>query len=484
VFAESIYFRLNRVGTNNTPVIDADQPGILVEMMDEMALRAGFTWRNSFGLLDLSTIEHDLAQNTTLDDLLQWTVESFDVSVAEWSKTVQRMERAVSFLEGWYDASIIMVGNPGDSQEKLDVWAFLLPFDAGVWVMIGLTIFVSGLVYWGLEWFDESSDRQSLEVKPQISIFLAALTFTGHFEFKPRTNGAMLFTISLAFWCLLIVAVYTANLASYLVARNQPSVNIESVEDVVIAGIPFCSYESSYSEQAVQTAFPAVKFIRKASENDIYLGVQNGECAFALTTISSWDEAQVDRTVHRDCQLEWIGRAFEFVEGSFAALSDSGTLCTSLVRDALNVHLLEMKRDGFVERAWSRHLEALTTVNCNAGGTNGDEDDLQLSLSDTGGLFIVHYGLTVVAIIIAIMQKWYCGRRDKAEDAQGSSYKDTRSDVASGGNGVEESIPNAQDLYEKHEKNLQNILAIAHSMQDELAAMRNLAADHETEKGF
>jgi hypothetical protein len=295
----------------------------------------------------------------------------------------------------------------------------------------------------------------------------------------------MLFSFSLSFWCLLIVSAYGANLASFLVARNQPSLNIQTVEDVVVAGLPFCSYESSYSEEAVQNTYPEAQFIRKTTENDIFLGVQNGECAFALTTVSEWDEAQLDRTVNGNCQLEWMGRAFEFIEGSFATLSDSGTLCTSLIRDTLSLHLLEMRRDGFLDTAWTRHLDALRTVTCKDSGTEGAKDDGQLSLSDTGGLFIVLYVLAFVAIVIAVTQKWYSGRLDKAKDAQLSSDKDSCNDVPIGVNGVENSVPNApRDLYEEHDKNLKDVLAIIHSMQDELAAMRNLAAEYETVKGF
>jgi hypothetical protein len=51
--------------------------------------------------------------------------------------------------------------------------------------------------------------------------------------------------------------------------------------------------------------------------------------------------------------------------------------------------------------------------------------------------------------------------------------------------GVEHSVEDApRDLYEKHDKNLKDVLGIVHSMQDELEEMRNLAAEYETEKGF
>lgn len=113
-----------------TSAIIEDRPGFTVEILDEVAKRAGFSWRTSFGVADVTKMG-----NRTLDDVLQWTAQTYDISVAQWTRTVKRIESGIVFPEGVYDASIIMVGIQ-ETDSKLNIWAFLEPFEWGVWVMI------------------------------------------------------------------------------------------------------------------------------------------------------------------------------------------------------------------------------------------------------------------------------------------------------------------------------------------------------------
>jgi hypothetical protein len=113
-----------------TGAIIKDSPGFTVEILDELAKRAGFSWRTSFGVADITQIG-----NRTVDDVLQWTTQNYDISVAQWSRAVKRIEAGIVFPEGVYDGSIIMVGIQ-ETDSKLNIWAFLEPFEWGVWLMI------------------------------------------------------------------------------------------------------------------------------------------------------------------------------------------------------------------------------------------------------------------------------------------------------------------------------------------------------------
>jgi hypothetical protein len=113
-----------------TGAIIENRPGFTVEILNEVAKRAEFSWRNSFGVANVTQIG-----NRTMDDLLQWTAQTYDISVAQWSRSVKRIEAGIVFPEGIYDASIIMVGIQ-ETESKLNIWAFLQPFEWGVWVMI------------------------------------------------------------------------------------------------------------------------------------------------------------------------------------------------------------------------------------------------------------------------------------------------------------------------------------------------------------
>ena len=403
LYMDNRYFRFDEDGA-----IDAEYPGLIGVLMDELAKRGGFAWRNSFGIFNNSNLPED----RDFSDLLGWTVWAYDISAAHWSKTIDRIAAGVTYPEGWYDGRMIMIGiNDEDSQ--LDVWSFLEPFSTGVWGMIIVTIVVSALVYWFLDWFDTDSDELRLGNDPAQNLFLTAITFTGQFEFKPTSNSARIFTASLAFWSLIMMSAYTANLASFLVVQNTPSITIDSVGDAVRHNYPICVFGKTAQDDALTNTYPEARIVRTSSEEASYQGVNEGRCKVLLTSKSAWHEYESDRSVNGECQLAWIGRSFQEIEGGFATKSDSGTLCTSLVRDVLNLHMVEMKDDGFVARAWEDYFKKQATIDCKQASPTEDDDESngQLSLQSMGGTFIIHYITTAFAIFLALCGKLYASDR-------------------------------------------------------------------------
>eukprot|EP00980_Cylindrotheca_fusiformis_P021847 scaffold8682_cov122-Cylindrotheca_fusiformis.AAC.4 len=146
---EGAYFNYD-----NETGIDA-YPGVAGVILDELALRAGFTWRNSFGIYVTPAGEE---YNETWTDLLGWSVETYDLTVDWWARSLDRMNMGVAFLREWYDSSIILIGNNDFEIEDdgviqfSDFWNWLKPFDQEVWMTTLATIVVSGLVYQILEW--------------------------------------------------------------------------------------------------------------------------------------------------------------------------------------------------------------------------------------------------------------------------------------------------------------------------------------------
>ena len=185
--------------------IPENNPGLFAILMDELASRGGFTWRNSFGTHKPLNSSTD-GNQTTWTDILQWATDTYDISASYWSRSAERLSLGVSFPEGFYDSSIILVERvpPRRSSSKhkssFDLWSFLRPFDMYVWLMIGASIIVTGLLYWFLEKINQNADARSLDTRPLSSIFLSAIVFTTHFEFRPNTTSAMLLAWSWTFW--------------------------------------------------------------------------------------------------------------------------------------------------------------------------------------------------------------------------------------------------------------------------------------------
>lgn len=389
--------------------ISPDKPRLDVRILDELAARAGFSWKETYGVIPSELFNATM----TFDDVLDWTIQSFDVSAAVWSQTRSRINRGAGFPQGHVDASIIMVGKEPQKDSRLNVWSFLQPFDVWVWVLILVTFFVCGLTYMWMENINEDSDRQELQNQPLETIFFASLTFIGDVKFAPSTNYARLFVISLGFWSLLVSQAYTANLASFLVMQNKPQWNVNTVADAVRLQIPMCAIRNAAPALLVQEQYPQAKIVM-IDEIDrgyapAYERLAKGDCRLVLTTVTEWEQDSRDPLINKNCDLNWVGRVYKFLPAGFATLSDSGILCTSLIRAVLNLHILEMEDDGFIQRETQKALEQEmpNPQDCSDGQdssseNNGQGEDTQLTLQNMGGLFICLYSLVALTVLMAL----------------------------------------------------------------------------------
>jgi len=124
---EQGFFSLNKDGK-----IDEDYPGLFAVILDELALRAGFSWRNSFAVYEPLNSETDV--NKTWTDILEWAIYTFDISMEKWGQSVDRVARGVSFPLGFYDSSVILaeIYQPQRTFVAVDIWSFLAPFESMV----------------------------------------------------------------------------------------------------------------------------------------------------------------------------------------------------------------------------------------------------------------------------------------------------------------------------------------------------------------
>uniref|UniRef100_A0A7S1BJZ8 Ionotropic glutamate receptor C-terminal domain-containing protein n=1 Tax=Corethron hystrix TaxID=216773 RepID=A0A7S1BJZ8_9STRA len=396
------------------PSAPDDYPGLFVVLMDELASRAGFSWRNTYGIIPPLSSETD--GNRTWTDILDWSVDTYDISVDYWSKSTERINKGISFPHGWYDASIIMVekiassGSGRNGGRFSNMFSFLQPFDTSVWILIVVSIIFTGLLYQLLDNMDSFADDRSLGTKPLASIFFSAIVFTTHFEFRPNTAPSMLLSWSWAFWALIVSAAYTANLASFLIDIRKPHVFHTSFEEALSKNLRFCARKGTNHQVYIAQKYPDANILPFESENGIYLALNDGRCDVALTQISTFQMFERKAKINGDCSLDSTYRPIQTVNGGFATVVDSGPsetrsswLCTGLVHYAIDIHLIEM--EDFIVEAYNDYLDRGSAQMCHQTNqmkseTNGD-GDMRLSLKSMGGIFYFHYILSAIALAMA-----------------------------------------------------------------------------------
>ena len=415
--ANTPFFTLDKDG-----VIDPTNPGLFAIIMDELAERANFSWRNSYGVV--LPINATTDGNKTWSDLLEWQVDTYDLSAGKWDRSIARMKAEVSFPEGWYDSSMILIHVDDSSNIPLTLWSFLLPFYWTVWLLLGITILVTGTAYYLLERLDTSSDTREIEQHPGDAVFYTAITFTGHFEFRPQTTAAMILTFSTTFIALIIGAVYTANLASFLVISRAPTFTIDSVEQAVLMRAPICVQRGVNIDDYLSEKYPDAVLIRNEDKDELHQSLKGGKCPVAVVPVSEYEQFSRYSAVNGDCSLKWSGKVEQIVPAGFASAVDSGTLCTSLVTHVLDLHLIEMKADGFIEKEWQAYLQRTGDHNCvvDVESTSNDEEDtFSLGLAEMAGIFIVHALLLGLSVFVASYQRFRAGRVARSKRHLGES---------------------------------------------------------------
>lgn len=186
--------------------IDSTDPGLVAVLMDELARRAGFSWRDSFGIYQDAT-----ELNTTWSELLSWTVDNYDVTADWWAVELERINSGVAFPEGFLDSSLMLVSKKTQEEtndNEINLWNWLKPYDVNVWLMTIATIFLSAAVYQVLEWFDDDRQGRTFWDWYQENAYMSLLNFTQAYEYQPKSFAGRLFGVSMAVWALVMTGEY------------------------------------------------------------------------------------------------------------------------------------------------------------------------------------------------------------------------------------------------------------------------------------
>lgn len=189
----------------------------------------------------------------------------------------------------------------------------------------------------------------------------------------------------------MVASSYTANLASFLVARRTPEIQIRSIEQAVRFNVPVCVHGASNQDELLNESFADIMLVRKRVEREVYEGLLAGECRVAVASVNSY-EMYARSNVNKDCSLISDKRVIEILSGGFATAIDSGTMCTSLIDAVIDLYMTQMKADGFIEKVWNTNLQRVGGVSCLAEGgsivgegvgglTGGNDEEQTVSLT-------------------------------------------------------------------------------------------------------
>ena len=273
--------------------INGSLPGLMAVLMDEVAERGKFTWRDSY------IIHSDnVPSGKTWTDLCIWLIDHYDVAVWFWYQLYSREALGISFPKGWYDGSIIIIAKQEDNDflESFSPFSWSRPFTPGVWLLLLITMIVTGYVTMQLDPKAKEKDETRSEFFMS-NVYSSLIVFTGHLDLDPNTRAGELVSFSLSFFAMLMLSAYTANLASFLVAEKASRDQVNTVNDIVRMKKSMCIYEQSGPLEAIKKIYNDSIFVEKGDDKKALLGLKNDECNYAIVGQSTWDNVSLSQII-------------------------------------------------------------------------------------------------------------------------------------------------------------------------------------------
>jgi len=205
---------------NQEEGLSATNPsGMIANVLDELASRAGFSWRNSFVAYNTTTTDILVGKGAgKWDRMLKQLTSRFDLSVDKWYLTSERLENQTVFLRSWFDSSLILVDQ--GNELKINWFGFKEPFQDSVWTGIIATILMSAIFMIIIESLEDRRDGRTLKSWFSDHLYLTFLAF----------NGVLLDFLVVAFLAL-VPAVWSStalSLASSTLVANSSTATFVS----------------------------------------------------------------------------------------------------------------------------------------------------------------------------------------------------------------------------------------------------------------
>ncbi|CAF5009911.1 unnamed protein product [Rotaria sp. Silwood1] len=336
-----------------------------------------------------------LAPNKTYTEIVQLVnTGDFDIIVGDVTVTAQRRE-SVGFSNAIFDNSLrlMLKKTPGIN---VDLFAFLRPFSRRLWGLALATCIYAGILMCLIERVDnEDLQDRSIISQLTLSIWYCFGNIVGYgVEFNARTAAGRFLTVGLYILSLILVASYTANLASELtIAKSQ----------FVISGIDDIKHgKIAYGRIGIRTGTAAEDYFKK----EISGGSQN---YYPLTTrqnlydsllagiidVAFLDEGVAEYVTNNIyCNLTLVGDGFD--SGAFAIVTPKQWLYAQ----DLDVSILTLKESGQLDDLRQKWFQI---QNCPDSTTTSTAIDIE----SVSGLFVTFAVITGIALLLFLWTKKY-----------------------------------------------------------------------------
>ncbi|CAC5374411.1 Glutamate receptor ionotropic, kainate 1,Glutamate receptor ionotropic, kainate 2 [Mytilus coruscus] len=405
--------------------------GFIVSILDEIAKLLNFKYNISLVPDGKFGSKKSYGWTGMVNELIQ---KRADIALAPFQITPGRSE-VVDFSKPFMTkGTSVVVRKP---ERSVSPFQFLLPLSKNVWICIFCSFILAALTLFSTSRMN--CDRQEKRMDNVLESFwyIWGTLLRGNLQVSPRGISSRIISCVWWFFSLIVISIYTANLAAFLTISNA-HIPIESASDLADQSIyKYGTVEGSQIEDFFkQTTIPYYeKMWAEMSMSGIVRRVDDGfERAMKHKYAFLWDSPTVRHRTAANCGLMEIGNPFD-LKGYGIALRKN-----SHFTESISLALLKLDERGILYR-----LEGKWWRRPNCPDPRQSAKSREIEIQVASGMFIVllaGIGLAGLIFVCEILYfKYFAKRRKKSvEEREENNVANTQNHVASTADVKEEEI--------------------------------------------
>ena len=231
----------------------------------------------------------------------------------------------------------------------------------------------------------------------------------------PQTLSTKLTRVGYGFFVLIMLASYTANLATTLVTAPVVTYQVANIDEAASKGLSVCAF-SAAAITTLKTFYPSIKVVT-ITTTDAAVCLQAliaGQCGAAVLFQSDWDAVVNKKAGNTGCVLAKVGRSVMPFNGGWAYNQDLASNCTSGMEATISSQLISYQSSGSFSNQYSIDLSVYWDQSCATDTVKATA--VPITIYEIAGPYVIFAGTLLFAFIISILSGIWTNNQKNGRD--------------------------------------------------------------------
>ncbi|XP_048776991.2 glutamate receptor ionotropic, kainate 2-like isoform X2 [Ostrea edulis] len=389
---------------NKTTDIGDQLEGFLISIFEKLAEELGFSFNISL-VPDGKYGSYKGKKRGWTGMVRQLLDNKADIALAPFQITPSR-SRVVDFTKPFMTkGTSLVVKKP---ERSVSPFQFLMPLSHVVWITIFVAYLFTALMLFAVSRVNSDKNERCLNNFRESFWYIWGTLLRGNLTESPTGISSRIVSSAWWFFSLIVISVYTANLAAFLTISNAhmpitSAADLPKQNDYNYGTVEGSQIENFFSQTNI-SHYQAMYAHMKITEGAIVRRVEDGffKCSQEKYAFL-WDSPIIRHAISSDCSLMEIGSPFDLKGYGMAARKHSP------YTEKLSLGILKLNDNGVLYKLEGKFFGIPT---CPDPRSSAKSQEIKMGVAS--GMFYVLTGGCVLALVVFVIE-WLHHKRSKKQ---------------------------------------------------------------------